>query len=732
MKKIFKYTLAILAGASVFTSCAQQLEVSNPSVVDGDFVFSSYETGKTVMLGAYNSMVSLMNSGVTVNYESIGSDVERCSVGLVAGLVGAAQLYGAPYELETFDISDKSLNVWGKYYKIISICNQVIYNIENFDNYSEIIASVPNDWSDLLGQAYALRATAYYDLARLYGDMIYMDRPGVNITELSSRDYIMDKELENLMRVEGYLYSVGENNHLPDQMTRNYVDGLIGRICFLEAGYQTRRTDLGADFYKDGAGNTLTFEVWGTDESRKASYGRRSDWKKFYETALPYLKKGVEQPAGVTFTTVDPRSDKLGRTYGNPFQYYFEQVTNKIMADETIYEVSVRDTKGSSRIAYNWGRGSNGASPGYPPKANAQINSYPEVFYGMFDPQDMRRDASLGVTGSTGTGAEALYNYANTNRNTVGIGMNKYDLNRVENPDARQLYSGINYVVMRQADMILMLAEAYAQTGDASSAATELRKVHDRAFPESVRDQKYNELLAANGGDILEAIYDERALEFISEGLRRRDLIRTGKLPEVAVEYRKQLVETINDVKTQGYHVYENGNEFPAYVWTKLVDGKDILGYRLTAQTPESVLADDRSLEYSLLVPGYRGQHDSWETVAEEDGNLAKVTAGNNTNLSIMGLFRHIEPGSAEALALEADGYVQTGWGVETYMVKDADTGVYSVNPAREAMWSTEFFIGYSDADFAAKKAPIHFIPMAETVCVTTGNTNGYGFKSAK
>lgn len=721
MKKIFRFVLVAFAGVSLF-SCKDALEVTNPSVVDNTFVFSSFETGKTVMLGAYNYYIkcNTNSEGFFCNLDNIGSDVERCSVGMVADLVGASQLYGGSdsYEVESFNINFIK-GVWDNMYKIISICNQVIFNIEGFSNYEEIVSSanVPNDWSDLLGQAYALRATMYYDLARYFGDVIYMSAAGQNTTELSSRDYIIESELANLMKVESYLYSMGENSHLPDQMTRNYVDGLIGRLCFMEAGYQTRRTDLGSDFYTDAEGNVLSFDVWGTDDDRNAQYARRSDWKNFYEKALPYLEKAVNTPAGVTFTTVDPRSDSEGRVYGNPFQYYFNQVTNQIMADETVYEVAIKEQGGGSRIAYNYGRGSNGGSPAYPPKANAQTSTYPQTLYDLYDPQDMRRDATLTVTGSTGGGAELLYTYALTNKTTGGIGMNKYDLNRVANPDNRQLYSGINFVVMRQADVILMLAEAYAQTGNEASARTELRKVHDRAFPADVRDAKFTELLADNGNSILEAIYAERKLEFVGEGLRRWDLIRTGKLPQVAVEYRAKLVADVESMENNGYVAYDNGNVFPAYVWTKTMDAKSLLGYRLTTQTPSGL--DPDSDEYALLVPGWRGQHDSWETVAEEDDKLNKITAGDNTNVAIMGLFEYIEPGSERAQALEARGYTQTAWGA-----------LIIASATRKAQWSSEFMCGYTDEDYAAKKAPIYLVPMQETVCTTTGLENGYGFKS--
>ncbi len=722
--------MAVAAGLSL-VSCANQLETSSPSVVDSDFVFSDITTAKAVILGAYDIYVDLVNTGPTVNFETIGSDVERCSVGISVALIGAAQLYGGStaYTVENFDIN--TFDYWDDYYSVISICNQIIYNIKNLDNYSELIDSAPNDWSDLLGQAYALRATMYYDMARIYGDVIYMteNEVGMDVKTLTNRDYVIEKEIECLIEVEPYMYAMGENSHYPDQMTRNYVDGLIGRLCFMEAGYATRRTDLGSDFYTDADGNVLSFDVWGTDNSRNAQYARRTDWLDFYEIALPYLEKAVNQPAGVVLTTADPRTtESSGRSYGNPYQYYFEQVTNQIMAEETIYEVTMKQDGGGSRIAYNWGRGSDGGSPAYPPKANAQICTYPETLYGLFDPEDMRRDVSCSVTGSTGTGAEALYTYSLANKNTVGIGMNKYDINRQSMPDTRQLYSGINYVVMRQADVILMLAEAYAQTGNESAAVTELRKVHDRAFPEAVRDEKYAELIA-ECGSVLEAIYQERKLEFVGENSRRWDLVRTGKLPEVAVELRAKLVSDMAQLKSQGYIQYDNGNQFPAYVWTKLMDAKSLLGYRLTAQTPDGL--DENSDEYALLYPSWRGQHDDWESVAVYNGaDASAVTAGNNTNLAIKGLFRYIEPGSAEALALEANGYSQTNWGILTYCSVDADTGLIYEDSAREAQWSSELLCGYSDDDYAARNAPIYLMPFNESVSVTTGLKNGYGFKS--
>src|SRR5574344_2078722 len=100
--------------------------------------------------------------------------------------------------------------------------------------------------------------------------------------------------------------------------------------------------------------------------------------------------------------------------------------------------------------------------------------------------------------------------------------------------------------------------------------------------------------------------------------------------------------------------------------------------------------------------------------------NVSVNVVEGNTNLAIKGLFKHLT--AAEIAAAEADGYKQTPWAIGMYVkngLEDAD---------REAEWSSKFMGGYTDAEYAAKKAPIYLIPMEHTVCVTTGLSNGYGF----
>ncbi len=312
MKKIFHILMAAVAALSM-ASCQEYLSANSPSTVDADFVFTSIETARTVLYGAFNSVTNSITSGLPTNLDDIGSDSDRCSIGIVADLVGASLLYGGSpsYSVEEFNINGSFRGYWDTYYSALSKANQVIANILKKEDIETILSTAPNDWSDLLGQAYCMRATMYYEIVMHWGDCIYYseNEVGQDLKELTNRDLVIEREIAAVEKAEKWMYSMGDSNHLPDQMTRNYADGLIGRLCFMEAAYQTRRTDLGDDFYVNEEGKPYSYEVWGTDPARNAAYGRRSDWKTFYTKAIPYLEKGVNQPAGAALTTVDPRSD---------------------------------------------------------------------------------------------------------------------------------------------------------------------------------------------------------------------------------------------------------------------------------------------------------------------------------------------------------------------------------------------------------------------------------------
>ncbi len=707
MKKII-YTILTTVIVFLITSCEDQLDTSSPSVMDRESVFSSEESARSALYYGYEtfrSNVDIHSIGLFWN-PVWGSDIEDSQDVFNQGSAGLVQKWYYPGGTENFNIdTGHGTAAFTNLYQTIAVANSLISSFESLENFDDIMSGEPNSLSDIYGQAVALRATCYWELCRWYGDVPHVLKAGESADGLESRFAIYDYHTKKLMEVESHMYRAGEGSNRADVMNRTYVQGLIGRICLYNGGYATRRTDLGSDFYTDGNGNVLSFEDWSV-EYNQAIYGRRSDWQDIYTIAKTYLQACADNSGSVVLHASDPRSiGTNGEIYNNPYQYAFQQLhsgDNSTLADESVYEIPMEYNYYSSRPAYI-GRPSSGGNGQAPAIGCGQDRIQAHFYYGWFDNDDMRRDASVCVTGSTGGGQELIQSFDRSAWGRgCGPGTNKWDWNRLPSPNTQSYTTtGINVSYMRIAHVYLMLAEVYAALGDDGNAKTWLSLVHNRAFPEGV-DPNF-ELYISNCGSVYNAVIKERALEFSGEGMRRFDIIRTGILPEVAVQDRNIMRAIFDGISTNGYYTFDNGNQIPAYIWTKMVDAKSQYGYRLTAQAPEGGDANP------VLFPGWRGQHNNWGGIVSEYANVTE------TNVAIKGLFRYIAPGSEEAIALENDGYEQTPWAIDMLNYEDS--------------YVNKLFAGYTDADYAAKKPPIYLLPFTYQVMLNSGITNGYGFR---
>jgi hypothetical protein len=86
-------------------------------------------------------------------------------------------------------------------------------------------------------------------------------------------------------------------------------------------------------------------------------------------------------------------------------------------------------------------------------------------------------------------------------------------------------YVGVNYPILRYADILLTRAEALNETGDSGSAMTLVNEIRSRS--------NATPLSGLGQSELRDAILDERAKEFYMEGKRRMDLIRSGKYIEL-------------------------------------------------------------------------------------------------------------------------------------------------------------------------------------------------------
>ena len=715
MKKIFYSALCVAALAT--TSCSEFLETSSPSVVDGDFVFSNMTTARAAMDGTYEAFRDaiqndLFGDGFYYAMDVTGSDIERHPETYTAQL--------PRHEPECFYVNgtvtgsyiatgyqkESPSNGYARSFNTISKANAVISAMEAMPGFEEqIAAGQPTDILNLYGEAIAIRATCYRELIKYYGDVPYNDTFGEPAGGLVGRDSIFEACLADLQRVEPIMYRLGEKGTDASQITRTYVQGLIGRMALEAGGYHTRRSDI---TYHDIDGNVISFEQKGkvNASADNAVYNRRTDYKKFYEIAKTYFGKVLENPGTAKFHLTDPRKNEAARQYNNPYQYFFEQMHEtkaETLADESIYEIVMTMGSGNDARPYSFGRPSAGgsklkANAGMPCKNYGQGRINPAFYYGMFDPNDMRRDVSIAVTGSKGNGSEKLLPMApGSQSNGGGLSLNKWDENRQDMPYSGQRKSGINAPYMRMAEVYLGYAEACAVTGDEATAKQYLKIVRERSFPAGKAN---TDAFIASRASLVEAIIDERGFEYAGEGDRRYTLIRSGFIGEKIKAVKELTKAMIEGLKANGYYEFENGNVISDYVYTKLVDGNAVLGYRLTAQASEAQLADPAKKE--LVYPSWRGQHDNWESVCAAGGFT--YAGATKTNLAIQGLFEKVD-----GAALEAAGYTKEAWGKALV--------------ANEEDYYNKYFNGY---DF--ETAPVYTWPFTPNVVATGGFLNGYGF----
>lgn len=724
--KQYIYSALCIAGALSLVSCDDYLETSSPSVVDADFVFSNPTTARGAMDGAYETwrdaaQNSFFGDGLYYAADIAGSDIERHPEAFTnqpgrhyPECFYQNGTYTGSYNLLSYL---KEGGVYDTGFAVVGKANSIITAMEAASNFDDIVtnATEPSPLSQMYGEAVAMRATAYRELIKYWGDVPFSDTFGEVAMGITSRDSIYDKIIADLVKVEPLMYPVGSipgvDGTKKNYFSRTYVDGLIGRLCLEAGGFQTRRTDLGSDFYKDGEGNVLTFEKLGKDHNN-ATYTRRSDWKKLYEMAKTYFKKAIDNPGSAKFYTTDPRpADKTGRKYDNPYQYFFQQMheADAVYADESIYEYAMQQGGGNDGRPYSFGRPSSGGSKNaFPCKSYGQGRINPAYYYGVFAPNDKRRDVSVCVTGSDGKGNEKLISFKGGSKaDAGGLTLNKWDENRQAQPwVAAQRKSGINGPYMRMAEMYLGYAEACAATGDDANALSALRTVRERSF--KAGEAKTDEFIAKVGADaylsssecaqwpaLYRAIIEERGFEFAGEGDRRWTLIRTGLIGGAIHRVKDMTKKMLDGLKANGYYAFDNGNVISNYIWTKSVDAKATHGFRLTAECTDT--------SDPVLYPGWRGQNDDWAAFG------CKYSDNATPNLAIKGLFNYIAPGSAEAVALENDGYKKVDWAVNI----------------SEQEYYTNLFLDY---DYVS--APIYLWPFTPNTISTGGFTNGYGFKN--
>ena len=287
MKKII-YSFAFAAGIlALSTSCSDYLETDTPSKADAAFVFSTTETSRAAIDGAYTSWANaaqnkVFGDGLFYAADVAGSDIERHPENFAnqPGRHYPEQFYqnGTFANQYTLLSYQKENDTYAALYEVISKACIVMNLVEESEGFDEMIASgVANTSGQLYGEAVALKATAYRELIKYFGDVPYVSGKSTDHDGLVGRDSIYDVILAELQKVAPVMYRVGSIPGVDGKnyFSRTYVEGLIGRIALEAGGYQTRRGDIQR---VDGNGNTLSFENMVPHTDAAATGSHTTSW----------------------------------------------------------------------------------------------------------------------------------------------------------------------------------------------------------------------------------------------------------------------------------------------------------------------------------------------------------------------------------------------------------------------------------------------------------------------
>lgn len=387
-------------------------------------------------------------------------------------------------------------NAWSSLYAVVARANTVLSKLEGAN------ASIIIDKDRYEGEAKFLRALAYFNLVRIFGDVPKITAP---LTILDAHkaprvdvDIIYNEVIiQDLLLAEAKLpvtYSAANVG----KATKGAAKSLLGLV------YLTRH-----DFVK---AESKLMEV------TTMGYALLSNWEGLFNFDNEHHSEYIFD--------IEYIDGNIG--LGSPFTKNFNVEDQDVGSDLVN---AIRQVFNITGIRGSGGTGS--------PSAEL-IN--------LFDPNDLRKYRTV---------ARGIYDLAgNWVQINPGLLVTSFSLKYMQpNYNSDFTYdSKANWRVIRYADVLLMLAEAMNENGKTNEALTYLNKVRTRAGLSG-----YSGLTQSDARD---KIYLERRFELYLEGHRWFDLLRTGKALSVMAPFGMKSYMTVFPIPQSQIEIINDPNIF--------------------------------------------------------------------------------------------------------------------------------------------------------------------------
>ena len=493
-----KIKLSVMALSLVaLASC--DMDAPSVSSLNGETVYSTYSLAEAEVMSIHVSFGETNSyRGRFLPYYGVNTDVE---VGNSPDITKA----GDDNKNDLWDYNtlptngqmNTDNNAYAKFYEGIERANLAI---EGLREYGDIKNN--KDMAQLLGEALTLRAVIYNDLIKAWGDVPARFEPNNSdnmYLPRTNRDVIYKQLLADLLEAEDYCYWPNENKitKSTERVSKAFVKALRARLALYAGGYGLR-----GDGYRRSKDAELAPE-------------------KMYEIARKECEDIINQGCNT-----------LGSFKDNFVKLCEDNVT---AGGESLWEIPFSDGRG--RVLYTWGVKHNSKDQ-YTQQAQGGVNGPIAYLYYDYDADDIRRDITC-------VPYEWSKDLKNGNAFVTFRAINKWCFGKLRYEWMKRIVTstnddGINFQYMRLADVYLMAAEAENELGNTGTAWNYMRPVLARVLPAdkvSTLQAKYT----ASQQAFREGIYDQRALEFAGEALRKPDLVRWGNIDQKMAEAKEKL-----------------------------------------------------------------------------------------------------------------------------------------------------------------------------------------------
>ena len=472
-----------------FSACNKYLDslalLPETSYYDLPTAFSTVSNATSVLNGAYQSFQGDAGFGIRMSLYYPQSSDESITSGALDNARRAPSYYAV-------NASNTELEKpYRRMYDAVERANLCIEQIPLMKTYNGADSITLHS---LHAQALAIRALAYHELIKNFGDVPGIFVPAYRLpynfvfTKMD-RDSIYDQILLKDLPLAINLSRWSIAN--PTRFSKAAIKALRARIALFRGGYSLRRAS----------------SIYGQTMARPSDY-------------LNYYTIARDECYGI----ITNGQNNLNPKYEDIFHKYICGLQND-PTGEMLYQVAMDDgqTNGgetSSKLGYYNGP-KLGANCSYGPGGGG-ILMLPSYFY-AFDSTDPRRDVTIAAYARPGT------NTVTPDIKTVPKITSIYDgkfrrdwRNPVLNSTSN--YLGYDWPVIRYADVLLMYAEAENELNGPANAITYFENVRKRSLGANIGSTPTDKQ------GFFEAIVKERSLELGGEGLRKFDLIRWNLL----------------------------------------------------------------------------------------------------------------------------------------------------------------------------------------------------------